>query len=32
MGQPGLFDLDERYERLSEAGDRLVKRGDLIDF
>lgn len=32
MGQPGFFDLDERYEQLSEAGDPLVKLGDLIDF
>ena len=27
MGQPGFFDLDERYQRLSENGDPLVKLG-----
>ena len=32
MGQPGLFDLDERYQRLSENGDPLVKLAALIDF
>ena len=32
MGQPGFFDLDERYQRLSETGDPLVKLAALIDF
>lgn len=32
MGQPGFFDLDERYQRLSENGDPLVKLSTLIDF
>ena len=32
MAQPGLFDLDERYRRLSETGDPLVKLAALIDF
>ena len=32
MVQPGFFDLDERYRRLSETGDPLVKLGALIDF
>lgn len=32
MGQPGFFDLDERYRRLSENGDPLVKLAALIDF
>lgn len=32
MGQPGFFDLDERYQRLSETGDPLVKLAGLIDF
>lgn len=32
MGQPGFFDLDERYRRLSETGDRLVKLCALVDF
>jgi IS5 family transposase len=32
MGQPGFFDLDERYRRLSETGDPLVKLAGLIDF
>ena len=32
MGQPGFFDLDERYQRLSENGDSLVKLAALIDF
>ena len=29
---PGFFDLDERYQRLSENGDPLVKLAALIDF
>ena len=32
VGQPGLFDLDDRYRRLSETGDPLVKLAGLIDF
>ena len=32
MGEPGLFDLDERYQRLSENGDPLVKLAALVDF
>lgn len=32
MGQPGLFDLEQRYQRLSETGDPLVKLASLIDF
>jgi IS5 family transposase len=32
LGQPGFFDLDERYRRLSETGDPLVRLGKLIDF
>ncbi len=32
MGQPGFFDLNERYRRLSETGDPLVKLAGLIDF
>ena len=32
MGQPGLFDLEQRYQRLSETGDPLVKLATLIDF
>ena len=30
--QRGFFDLDERYQRLSEAGDPLEKLNTLIDF
>ena len=32
MGQLGFFDLDERYQRLSENGDPLVKLAALLDF
>jgi IS5 family transposase len=32
MGQPGFFDLDECYRRLSRDGDPLVKLAALIDF
>lgn len=32
MGQPGFFDLDDRYQRLSESGDPLVKLGALVHF
>ena len=31
-GQPGFFDLDERYRALSESGDPLVRLAALIDF
>ena len=31
-GQPGFFDLDERYAALSAAGDPLVRLGELVDF
>ncbi|GLI95118.1 hypothetical protein [Methylocystis echinoides] len=30
--QPGLFDLDERYRKLSEVGDPLMRLKELIDF
>ena len=30
--QPGFFDLEERYEALSQAGDPLVKLNDLIPW
>jgi len=30
--QPGLFDLDERYRKLSEVGDPLTRLKDLVDF
>ena len=30
--QPGLFDLEWRYERLSEAGDPLARLAAVIDF
>lgn len=30
--QPGLFDLDERYRKLSEVGDPLTRLRELIDF
>ena len=29
-GQPGFWDLDERYERLSAVGDRLEKLNAII--
>ncbi len=32
MAQPGFFDLDHRYRRLSETGDPLVRLAALIDF
>ena len=32
VGQPGLFDPDERYRRLSENGDPPVKLSAPIDF
>ena len=31
-GQPGSFDLDERYRALSESSDPLVRLTSLIDF
>ena len=31
-GQPGFFDLDERYSALSKAGDPLLRLGELVDF
>ena len=31
-GQPGFFDLDERYRALSENGDPLVRLATLVDF
>lgn len=31
-GQPGFFDLDERYAALAAAGDPLVRLGALVDF
>jgi IS5 family transposase len=30
--QPGLFDLDERYRKLSEVGDPLTRLKELVDF
>ena len=30
--QPGFFDLDERYQALSKAGDPLERLGGVIDF
>ena len=32
VDQHDLFDLDERYQRLSATGDPLEKRAALIDF
>lgn len=32
MGEPGFFDLDERYQCLLENGDPLAKLAALIDF
>jgi hypothetical protein len=31
-GQPGFWDLDERYQRLSAAGDPLVKLNAIIPW
>jgi IS5 family transposase len=31
-GQPGFFDLDERYRALAESGDPLIRLAALIDF
>ena len=30
--QPGFFDLDERYQKLSEVGDPLTRLKELVDF
>ena len=32
VGQPGFFDLDERYRALAETGDPLIKLAELIEF
>jgi transposase, IS5 family len=32
VGQPGFFDLDERYAALSAAGDPLLRLSELVDF
>lgn len=32
MGQPGLFDLDERYAALSKTGDPLERLASVVDF
>ena len=32
VGQPGLFDLDERYAALSAAGDPLERLAAVVDF
>jgi len=32
MGQPGFFDLHERYRMLAESGDPLIKLAELIKF
>lgn len=31
-GQPGFFDLSDRYETLSAAGDPLVRLASVVDF
>ena len=31
-GQPGFFDLDERYRALSAAGDPLERLAKVVDF
>jgi IS5 family transposase len=31
-GQPGFFDVDQRYAALSAAGDPLVRLGQVLDF
>ncbi|MGZ8896586.1 MAG: IS5/IS1182 family transposase, partial [Candidatus Aminicenantales bacterium] len=31
-GQPGFFDLDERYAALSKSGDPLERLSDVVDF
>jgi len=32
VGQPGFFDLDERYRALAETGDPLIRLAELIQF
>lgn len=32
VGQPGFFDLNERYAALSKAGDPLLRLFELVDF
>ena len=32
VGQPGFFDLDERYRALAESGDPLIRLAELIEF
>ena len=32
MGQPGFFDLDERYRTLAASGDPLIRLSELIEF
>jgi hypothetical protein len=32
VGQPGFFDLDERYRALAETGDPLIRLAELIEF
>ena len=32
VGQPGFFDLDERYRALAETRDPLIKLAELIEF
>jgi IS5 family transposase len=32
MGQPGFFDLDERYRTLAGSGDPLIRLSELIEF
>jgi hypothetical protein len=31
VGQPGFFDLDERYRALAETGDPLIKLAELFE-
>jgi hypothetical protein len=32
VGQPGLFDVDERYASLSAAGEPLERLASVVDF
>ena len=32
VGQPGFFDLSDRYEQLSTAGDPLERLAAVVDF
>jgi hypothetical protein len=32
VGQPGFFDLSDRYEALSAAGDPLERLASVVDF